>query len=58
MTHTLHALRADERGATGIEYGFLASLVAVALAGAFETLGNEVDNTFGYVEGEYDSATR
>lgn len=47
------ALYRDERGATGIEYGFLASLIAVAMVSGFEALGNEIDNTFGYVEEEY-----
>lgn len=56
MTQHLRALRADQCGATGIEYGFLASLVAVALVSAFESLGNEIDNTFGYVEEEYTEA--
>lgn len=49
----LKALYADQAGATGIEYGFLASLIAVAMVSGFETLGNEIDNTFGYVEEEY-----
>ncbi len=49
----IKALYTDETGATGIEYGFLASLIAVAMVSGFEALGNEIDNTFGYVEEEY-----
>lgn len=50
---TITGLLIDDTGATGIEYGFLASLVAVAAVSGFESLGNEIDNTFGYVEEEY-----
>lgn len=52
----LKALYADDTGATGIEYGFLASLVAVAAVSGFEKLGNEIENTFGYVDEEYSAA--
>lgn len=58
MTRYLHALRADENGATGIEYGFLASLVAMVMVGAFEELGNAARDMFGHVEEEYVEATR
>ena len=47
----------DERGATGIEYGFLASLVAVALASGFDSLGNAVQEKFAFVDAEYAEAT-
>lgn len=57
MTHMIAAMRADESGATGIEYGFLASLVAVALVSGFQQLGNAVDDMFGHVEEEYTEAT-
>ena len=53
----LNGLLADETGATGIEYAFLASLIAVTLVGAFEDLGNEIRTTFGEVESEYVTAT-
>lgn len=52
----LKALFSDETGATGIEYGFLASLVAVAAVSGFEKLGNAIDDTFGYVDEEYAAA--
>ena len=35
----LRKLRRDESGATAIEYGLIAALIAVACVGAFNTLG-------------------
>lgn len=39
-------LLADARGAAAIEYAFLAALIAVALIGAFSTLGAKVGEHF------------
>lgn len=36
----------DESGATAIEYGLIASLIAVAIITAAGTLGNNISNTF------------
>ena len=36
----------DESGATAIEYGLIAALVAVAIAAVLPTLGNKLSNTF------------
>ncbi len=36
----------DESGATAIEYGLIASLIAVAIITAATTLGNQVSLTF------------
>lgn len=36
----------DESGATAIEYGLIASLIAVAIIAAASTLGNNISNTF------------
>ncbi len=40
----------DEQGATAIEYGLIAALIAVAAMGAMSTLGTELEGTFGDVE--------
>ena len=40
----------DEPGATAIEYGLIAALIAVAAMGAMSTLGEELEGTFGDVE--------
>jgi pilus assembly protein Flp/PilA len=37
---------ADEDGATAIEYGLLASLIAVAIIGSVTLLGKELDTVF------------
>lgn len=36
----------DESGATAIEYGLIAALIAVAIIGAVRTLGTSVSDTF------------
>ena len=42
----------DESGATAIEYGLLASLIAVAIIGAATALGTDVSETFAAVSAE------
>jgi len=42
----------DESGATAIEYGLLASLVAVAIIGALTTLGSKLQTVFGQVSAQ------
>jgi pilus assembly protein Flp/PilA len=39
----------DESGATAIEYGLIAALVAVAIIAALSFLGNELKDTFNVV---------
>ena len=39
----------DERGATAIEYGLIAALIAVAAITALQALGNELSTTFNKV---------
>ncbi|HVV92892.1 MAG TPA: Flp family type IVb pilin [Hyphomicrobiales bacterium] len=39
----------NESGATAIEYGLIAALVAVAIIGALSTLGSSLISTFGEV---------
>jgi pilus assembly protein Flp/PilA len=36
----------EEEGATALEYGLLAALIAAAIIGAVTTLGSTVSNTF------------
>jgi pilus assembly protein Flp/PilA len=40
-------LRRDEKGATAIEYGLIAALIAVAAIAAMQGLGNSLKTTFG-----------
>ncbi|KEQ55301.1 Flp family type IVb pilin [Sphingobium chlorophenolicum] len=39
----------NEKGATAIEYGLIAALIAVAAIGAMSTLGGKLTNTFNKV---------
>jgi pilus assembly protein Flp/PilA len=45
----VQAFIADEDGVTAIEYGLIAALVGVAMAGAAKLLGVEIDKTFNSV---------
>ncbi|MPT48074.1 MAG: Flp family type IVb pilin [Sphingobium sp.] len=40
----------DNKGATAIEYGLIAALIAVAAIGAMTAVGGEVTNTFNKVD--------
>jgi len=42
-------LAADKKGATAIEYGLIAALIAVAAIGAMSTMGTRLTNTFSNV---------
>ena len=46
----------DESGATAIEYGLIAALIAVAAISAMSTLGGELSTTFSTVSGELTTA--
>ena len=39
----------DEKGATAIEYGLIASLIAVTIIGAVSAVGNRLSTTFNEV---------
>lgn len=43
---TFNRLLKDESGATAIEYGLIASLIAVAIITGATTLGSNLANTF------------
>jgi len=46
MFKLLRRLRKNESGATAIEYGLIAALIAVAAIGAMTALGNSLDTLF------------
>jgi len=46
----------DEQGATAIEYGLIAALIAVAAITAMGALGDSLSTTFSTVSGELDTA--
>ena len=46
MTKAINKFLKDESGATAIEYGLIAALVAVAIVGALTTLGGSLSGMF------------
>jgi pilus assembly protein Flp/PilA len=51
MKVLLKRLLEDESGATAIEYGLIASLIAVVIIGAVTTVGSNLSNVFTKVSG-------
>ena len=51
MKGKFRAFIADTSGATAIEYGLMASLIAVAIIGAITSVGTKMGATFGKVSG-------
>jgi pilus assembly protein Flp/PilA len=49
MSNVMARLWQDESGATAIEYGLIAALLAVACIGAFVALGGSLTGLFGSV---------
>ncbi|MEE4289012.1 MAG: Flp family type IVb pilin [Erythrobacter sp.] len=49
-------LARDEQGATAIEYGLIAALIAVAAITAMQSLGNSLGDTFSGVATTLDNA--
>lgn len=47
----------DENGATAIEYGLIAALIAVVIIGAVSALGTSVSSTFDTISSALSSAT-
>ena len=46
------ALGRDESGATAIEYGLLAALIAVVIIGSVMSLGGTLDSVFSTIDGD------
>ncbi len=57
MTFFKNMIR-DEQGATAIEYGLIAALIAVAAITAMQSLGNELSTTFNNVKTELTEANK
>ncbi len=54
----LNKLIRDEAGATAIEYGLIAALIAVAAITAMTAVGGEVSDTFNTVDTKLDAANK
>jgi pilus assembly protein Flp/PilA len=48
---TIRKMIKNNKGATAIEYGLIAALIAVAAIGAMSTLGTNLKGTFSNVSG-------
>lgn len=48
----------DEDGATAIEYGLIAGLIAIAIIVALSTLGDELSQMFGRITTEVQGAVK
>ena len=48
----------DESGATAIEYGLIAALIAVAIIGTAQALGGQIAATFAFITGKMEGATK
>jgi pilus assembly protein Flp/PilA len=51
VVEKLRTLRRNQKGATAIEYGLIAALIAVAAIGAMTSLGTKLGSTFNNVKG-------
>ena len=52
----INKLLRDEAGATAIEYGLIAALIAVALIAALQSLGGSLSSTFSTVSSSLTNA--
>ena len=52
MTRVFFRLMKDESGATAIEYGLIAALIATALIAGATTLGNALNTQFNGLSGQ------
>ncbi len=50
MKALINKFKADEDGATAIEYGLIAALIAVAIIAAVKSLGSTLNTTFSEVD--------
>ena len=57
MFKSLHSFAKDESGATAIEYGLIAALIAVAAIGALTSVGSSLNTLFTGVASKLDSSS-
>jgi len=58
MLKTLRKLTKDESGATAIEYGLIAALIAVALIAAATAVGDSLTGVFEEISTTLDSSVK
>lgn len=57
MRNFIKAFAKDESGATAIEYGMIAALIAVAIVGTLALIGPKLKSAFQSIEKELPAAT-
>lgn len=57
MTNIIKKFLKDEEGATAIEYGLIAGLIAVAIVGTLTTLSGGLNGLFTFISGKLTGAT-
>lgn len=55
--NTLVRFASDESGATAIEYGLIAAVIAVGIIAAATALGVSLSDVFGRISGKLNTAT-
>jgi pilus assembly protein Flp/PilA len=55
FTHVMTALGRDKKGATAIEYGLIAALIAIAIIAGATALGTSLNDIFGAVADNLDA---
>ncbi|TCL95719.1 pilus assembly protein Flp/PilA [Rhizobium sp. PP-WC-2G-219] len=58
MTAVFARFLKDESGATAIEYGLIASLIALAIVAGATTLGNQINTAFGNIATKLGNSTK
>lgn len=53
---TMRRLRSDKRGATAIEYGLIAALIAVAIVSSLSSLGGGSNGMWGKLDNKLQNA--
>ena len=53
---TMRRLRSDKRGATAIEYGLIAALIAVAIISSLSKLGGGTNGMWGKLDSKLETA--
>ncbi|PYE47108.1 pilus assembly protein Flp/PilA [Rhizobium sp. PP-F2F-G20b] len=58
MTAVFARFLKDESGATAIEYGLIASLIALAIVAGATTLGTQINTAFGNIATKLGNSTK
>lgn len=57
ITSAIKAFVADENGVTAIEYGLIAALIGVVMAGVASEVGDEIKKAFEYIRDQFNTPT-